>query len=177
MYRRFDWVLQNSGDLTGKSVCDLGCGSGRYVVAYADSGASRVVGIDGAPAMVDRTASLIREKRLEDRAIVRLANILDCPADEAFDITLAVGVFDYTADVFPFLQKIRQITRLRFLATFPRFWTYRMPIRKTRLGILGCPVYFYTEKWVRALLESSGFRCQRIETVGAIFCVLALPGD
>ena len=175
MYRRFDWVLQNSKDLAGKSVCDLGCGSGRYVVAYAESGARRVVGIDGAPGMVQQTASLIRGRQLHDRATVWEANILDCPNDETFDITLAVGVFDYTANAHPYFQRIITNTRARVLATFPRFWTYRMPIRKTRLGVLGCPVYFYTAKQVGALLKEAGFHCELLERVGAIYCVLAFP--
>jgi len=175
MYRRFDWILQNSGNLTGKSVCDLGCGSGRYVIAYAEAGARQVVGIDGAPSMVRRAACLIQERRIQDRAAIRQANILDLPTDEIFDITLAVGVFDYTANAAHFVQKIRRMTGSRFLATFPRFWTYRMPIRKVRLGILGCPVYFYTAKQVRALLEEARFTCHLLEPVGAIFCALAFP--
>lgn len=175
MYQRFEWVLQHSGDLTGKSVCDLGCGSGRYVVAYAESGASRVLGIDGAPNMVHQAASLINQKRVQDKAEVQKADILDCPTTELFDVAIAVGVFDYTVDPIPFLKKIRMITGSRFLATFPRLWTYRMPIRKVRLGILGCPVYFYTADKIRALLGEARFVCQLIEPIGAIYCVLAFP--
>jgi len=177
MYQRFDWVLQNSGDLKGKSVCDLGCGTGRYVIAYAQSGASRVLGIDGAPGMVDRASFLIQQARLQDGAKVQKATILDCPEEEAFDISIAVGVFDYTQDARPYLNKIRKITRSRFLATFPRRWTYRAPIRKIRLGFLGCPVYFYTEEQIKALTAQAGFTCQLIERVGAIYCVLAVPNE
>jgi SAM-dependent methyltransferase len=175
MYERFDWVMKNSGDLNGKSVCDLGCGTGRYVIAYAQSGAQRVLGIDGAPSMVQRASSLIQQARLQDKAEVKEYPILNCPEEEVFDITIAVGVFDYTQYSVPFLEKIRRITGSRFLSTFPRFWTYRMPIRTVRLGLLGCPVYFYTEKQIRAVHEKAGFICERIERLGAIYCVLAVP--
>jgi len=175
MYQRFDWVLRNSGELKGKSICDLGCGTGRYVVAYARSGARRVVGIDGAPNMVRGASLLVEQAHLRDRAEVREANILDCAEEEVFDFTIAVGVFDYTRAPSLFLKKIRKITGSRFLATFPRFWTYRMPIRKIRLGILECPVYFYTAQEIKTLLAEAGFRCQLIEKVGAIYCVLAIP--
>lgn len=178
MYQRFDWVMKNSGDLNGKTACDLGCGTGRYVIAYAQSGAQRVLGIDGAPSMVQRASSLIQEARLQDKAEVLEYPILNCPENEVFDITIAVGVFDYTQNSGPFLEKIRRITGSRFLSTFPRYWTYRMPIRKARLGLLGCPVYFYTAKQIRALHEKAGFVCERIERLGAIYCVLATPkGD
>jgi len=175
MYQRFDWVLRNSGDLKGKSVCDLGCGTGRYVIACAQSGARRVLGIDGAPSMVRRASLLIEQALLRDRAEVQEANILNCTEEEVFDITIAVGVFDYTQAPDLFLRKIRKITGSRFLATFPRFWTYRMPIRRIRLGFLGCPVYFYTAPEIKTLLAEAGFCCQLIEPVGAIYCVLAVP--
>lgn len=175
MYQRFDWVMKHSGDLNGKSVCDLGCGTGRYVVAYAQAGVKRVLGIDGAPNMAQQASALIEESRLQANAEVREYPILECPENEIFDITIAVGVFDYTEDSRPFLEKIRKITGSRFLSTFPRYWTYRMPIRKVRLGLLGCPVYFYTEKQIRALHEKAGFTCERIERLGAIYCVLARP--
>jgi SAM-dependent methyltransferase len=175
MYQRFDWVMKHSGDLNGKSVCDLGCGSGRYLIAYAQSGARRILGIDGAPNMVRRASALIQETQLQSKAEVREYRILEFPEDSLFDITLAVGVFDYTQDALPFLEKIRRITGSRFLSTFPRYWTYRMPIRKVRLGLLGCPVYFYDVKQIRALHEKAGFACKRIERLGAIYCVLAAP--
>jgi len=175
MYERFDWVLRNSGELNGRSVCDLGCGTGRYVITYAQAGARRVLGIDGAPRMVDRASFLIRQAGVQDRAEVRNSNILDYTGDETFDIAIAVGVFDYMRDPRPVLEKIRRIAGSRFLATFPRFWTYRTPIRRIRLGILGCPVYFYTAGQVKALLAGAGFTCQLIERVGAIYCVLGFP--
>lgn len=175
MYQRFEWVMKHSGDLIGKTVCDLGCGTGRYVVAYAQAGVKRVLGIDGAPNMVQQASALIKQSHLEGNAEVRQYPILECPENEIFDITIAVGVFDYTEDARPFLAKIRKITGSRFLSTFPRYWTYRMPIRRVRLGLLGCPVYFYTEKQIRALHEKAGFTCERIERLGAIYCVLARP--
>jgi SAM-dependent methyltransferase len=177
MYQRFEWVLQNSGDVKNKSICDLGCGTGRYVVAYAQAGAGRVLGIDGAPGMVDKASLLIQQAGLQNTAKVQVAPILDCPEQEVFDISIAVGVFDYTRDALPYIKKIRKITRSRFLATFPMFWSHRAPVRKVRLSLLGCPVYFYTENQIKGLLAAAGFACQRIERMGAIYCVLAHPKD
>jgi Methyltransferase domain len=145
------------------------------LIAYAQSGAQRVLGFDGAPSMVRQASSLIQQARLQGKAEVQEYPILNCPENEVFDITIAVGLFDYTQDTAPFLEKIRRITGSRFLSTFPRYWTYRMPIRRVRLGLLGCPVYFYTAKQIRALHEKAGFTCERIERLGAIYCVLATP--
>jgi SAM-dependent methyltransferase len=173
MYERFDWVIENSGEVRGKSVCDLGCGTGRYVIEYARRGARRVLGVDGAPRMVEKTSELIAQAGLDGSAQVQQYDILNFPEREIFDVTIAVGVFDYTKDASPYLEKIRRVTGARFLSTFPRYWTYRMPIRKVRLGVLGCPVYFYTAEQVQKLHEKAGFICERIEKVGAIYCVSA----
>jgi 2-polyprenyl-3-methyl-5-hydroxy-6-metoxy-1,4-benzoquinol methylase len=177
MYERFNWVLRNSGDVKGKSVCDLGCGTGRYVIAYAQSGARRVLGIDGAPNMIKHATALIEQAGVAGRAEAREITILDCPQLEVFDITISVGVFDYTHDARPFLKRIRTITGDRFLATFPRLWTWRMPIRRARLRVLGCPVYFYTTKQINSLFTGAGFACRRIDRLGAIYCVVAVPSE
>ena len=31
IYERFDWVMQKCADVRGKTICDIGCGSGRFV--------------------------------------------------------------------------------------------------------------------------------------------------
>jgi len=44
--RLVDAVLQAVGDVSGKTVLDLGCGSGFLSVLMAKRGAARVIGID-----------------------------------------------------------------------------------------------------------------------------------
>src|SRR5437867_8261022 len=76
MYERFQRTLEECRPLGGKSVLDVGCGSGRYGVAFAEGGAREVVGVDFAPKMVDlaldnaRRAGVIdRCKRSEERRV------------------------------------------------------------------------------------------------------------
>ena len=46
--RLLDWPCQRAliGDVKGKSILDLGCGSGAKAIQLADAGAARVVGLD-----------------------------------------------------------------------------------------------------------------------------------
>jgi len=51
--RRFHLTLEKLSPLPGKTILDVGCGSGRYCLAYAEGGAARVLGVDFAPAMIE----------------------------------------------------------------------------------------------------------------------------
>ncbi|MGC1475945.1 MAG: methyltransferase domain-containing protein, partial [Terriglobales bacterium] len=54
IYQRFDWVMREAGpsaDLSGMKICDVGCGSGRFVASLAKRGA-QVTGVDFAPEML-----------------------------------------------------------------------------------------------------------------------------
>ncbi len=175
MYERFDWTLKMSGDVSGKSICDLGCGTGRYVIAYAQRGARRVVGIDSAPTMIQRAQELVAQAGVADRCELFTMNLVDVPTTEVFDVTIAVGVFDYVKAPIPFLSTMRKITGGRLLTTWPRLWTWRMPVRKVRLTMAGCPVYFFTAGEIENCLKQAGFVCRQIDSVGAIYCVVAEP--
>ena len=59
MYERFDWVVRRADDCQGQSICDVGCGSGRFASALAQKGA-RVTGLDFAPTMLKLAKELVR---------------------------------------------------------------------------------------------------------------------
>ena len=176
IYQRFDWVMEKSGDVRGKTICDVGCGSGRFVTEFAQRGASRVTGVDVAPEMLKMARSLVERGGVEQQCDFVSSDILDWKTDRVFDITIAIGLWDYIAAPHQRLLAIRQMTGGTFLSAWPRLWTWRMPVRKLRLGyIRGCPVYFFRKSEVRRLLEEAGFEVVSIETVGKLFCVEARP--
>ncbi len=176
IYQRFDWVMQKSGDVGGQTICDLGCGSGRFVTEFAQRGATRVTGVDVAPEMLKLARDLVERGGVERRCDFVLNDILDWKTNRVFDITIAIGLWDYIAAPHQRLVNIRKLTGGTFLSAWPRFWTWRMPIRKLRLGFIrGCPVYFFRKSQVRRLLEQAGFEVVSLETVGKLFCVETRP--
>jgi SAM-dependent methyltransferase len=175
IYQRFDWVMEHAGDVRGKAVCDVGCGSGRFVAELAKRGADHVMGIDVAPQMLKLARELVDREGVGERCDFALGDILDWKADRAYDCTIAIGFWDYIPDPSGRLKVIREITRERFLSAWPRRWTWRAPVRKVRLGVLGCPVYFFGRDDVYRLLEGAGFRVTRVDVVGKLYCVAAEP--
>jgi ubiquinone/menaquinone biosynthesis C-methylase UbiE len=175
IYQRFDWVMRKAGDVSGQSVCDIGCGSGRFVAEFARNGAARVVGVDVAPNMLELARELVNSKGIGGPCEFVNSDVLDWKTSEKFDLTIAIGFWDYIADPAERLRLIRKLTKKSFLSAWPRYWTWRMPVRKVRLSVAGCPVYFFKRQQVIRLLENAGFRVESTEVIGKLFCVDARP--
>jgi predicted RNA methylase len=174
IYQRLDWVMQKCGDVRGKTICDIGCGSGRFVTEFAKNGAERVTGVDVAPDMLKLAKALVQKDGVAEKCDFFLSDVLDWKTDKKFDITIAIGFWDYIMEPPERLRLIRNMTNTTFLSAWPRFWTWRMPVRKVRLQyILGCPVYFFRKSQVYKMLEGAGFEVVSCETIGKLFCVEA----
>ena len=75
LYERYKLTFENCGEIKGARVLDIGCGTGRYSMEFAKRGASNVVGIDFAPAMVEFSNK--KQKRWESLTnVILFAGIL-----------------------------------------------------------------------------------------------------
>lgn len=176
IYQRFDWVMQSCGDVRGRTICDIGCGSGRFVTEFAKRGAMHVTGVDVAPDMLRLARELVERDGVADRCDFALSDVLHWKTGQSFDITIAIGFWDYIQDPPERLRLIRGMTGETFLSAWPRFWTWRMPVRKLRLQYMrGCPVYFFHRLKVIEMLEQAGFEVVDFRTIGKLFCVEARP--
>ena len=168
MYERFRRTVAECSE-PGLEVLDIGCGSGRFTVAVAKAGAKEVVGLDFADGMLEIAGRLAQREGVAERCSFRNADFMDQTFDREFDVTLAIGLFDYVAQPLPFLAKMRAITRRKVVATFPLKWTWRAPVRKVRLALRGCPVYFFTKPQVERLMADAGFADSTVERIGKIY--------
>lgn len=174
MYQRFDWVMETCGNVTGQQICDVGCGSGRFVAELARRGAT-LTGVDVAPEMLRLAQTLVMEEKVADRCEFVHADVLNWTAPHSYDTTIAIGFWDYIMDPRERLRRIRSFTTGTFLSAWPRMWTWRMPVRKVRLQVRGCPVYFFRKPQVYSLLRETGFEVRSCKTIGKLFCVDARP--
>jgi 2-polyprenyl-3-methyl-5-hydroxy-6-metoxy-1,4-benzoquinol methylase len=139
------------------SVLDVGCGSGRFDVALAKDGATRALGIDFAPKMIELARADAERSGVADRCAFEVANFLEFDArDEKFDVVLAMGYFDYVEDARPHLEKMVRLCKGRVFASFPKRWEWRVPIRRVRFALHGGFVRFYSRGEVDALTRATG---------------------
>lgn len=162
LYERVRLTLAELEDLTGRTVLDVGCGSGRNSVLFAEAGARRVVGIDFSERMIELAVAFSRNRGAASRCEFIKADFLECSFEEKFDVVVALGVFDYVADPKAFLRRMIETAALAVIASFPRWTLVRAPLRKVRYGLRNCPVYFFDQEGLEALCREVGLRQYRL---------------
>jgi len=175
MYDRLDLTLDRVRPAAGVRVLDIGCGTGRMAIPLAEEGAE-VMGIDFAPAMIERARELARAGGVEARCRFEVGDFEQLSWDRPFDISLAIGVFDYLDSPLCFLERMVAVTRDRWIGTFPRRYTWRAPLRKWRLGRRSCPVFFFSRPEVRALATEAGTKLLELRKVGKLYFVVGTGG-
>jgi cyclopropane fatty-acyl-phospholipid synthase-like methyltransferase len=173
MYERYVFTIKNCEPVEGRSFLDVGCGNGMYSVELGKKGASRVVGIDISPVMLGRCEESARKEGLEDRVTFLQTDLLEYKPDSNFDVSFGIGLFDYISDSLPVLKRMREVTKDKAIMAFPRLMTWRAPVRKVRLTMKGCPVYFYSKSKINQLMKDAGFTRWEITRVGKLHCVVA----
>src|SRR5262245_21349726 len=151
--RRFELVLQRLEPLAGKTVLDVGCGSGRYCLAYAQRGAARVVGVDFSAPMIELAKQHAARLRVAERCEFRVGTFPQAVSDGPFDHSTAMGFFDYVTDPVPIVARMRELTRSTMIMSFPKAWEWRVPFRRLRFLLAGCPLFLYRKAQLREILQ------------------------
>lgn len=168
---RFDFVLRMGKPWVGKRVLDVGCGPGRYGLALAQRGVREVIGVDISTEMVTLANRLAQDHGVADRCRYVRSAALDFEDEESFDVTLAIGFFDYVTDPAPVVMRLRALTDGLLLASFPTRCALRVPFRWVWLRMHGCPIRFYSHREVKSLFEQHGHRPPLIQRSGPIYMV------
>lgn len=156
IYERFAITLDRSEPIAGKSVLDIGCGSGRYAVEFAKRGSSRIVGVDYAVGMLDLARNYAAQAGVSELCDFREGDFVTATIHEKFDVVIAIGVFDYQSKPINFLSRMVERANGKVIATFPGHSLIRMRLRKLRYWWADCPVLFYREDEVRDIAKQAG---------------------
>ena len=99
------WMLEALGDVSGKSVIDIGCGEGRFCRLLSELGAT-VTGVDLTEALIEQARS-VGSKR--ETYLVGDAEDLEGVSDESFDLAVSYIVL---VDLLDYRRSIRQAYRV-----------------------------------------------------------------
>ena len=175
MYERFAFTIKHCEPIKGRTFLDVGCGNALYSLELVRKGAAKVVGIDISEVMIGLCKQSCEQHDLTDRCTFLQTDLLDYKPQSNFDVSIGIGLFDYISDPLPVLKKMREVSTDKAVMAFPRLWTWRAPVRKVRLGIKGCDVFFYSKAKIERLMREAGFSRHTINKVGKLYCVVASP--
>ena len=175
MYERFVFTIKNCEPIRDRTFLDVGCGNGLYSFELARKGARKVLGLDISEVMIGLCKAASEQENLNDRTEFVQTDLLAYSSNERFDVSFGIGLFDYISDPLPVLKKMRELSTDKVILAFPRFWTWRAPVRKLRLNARGCDVFFYTKPGLDKLMRDAGFQRHEVHKVGKLHCVVAYP--
>jgi hypothetical protein len=98
-----------------------------------------------------------------DRCEFRREDFMTSSSDESFDISVAMGVFDYLPQPVAFLRKMAAQTNAKVIASFPGHSVVRERLRTLRYRLSGKGrVFFYRQADVTRIAAEAGLREVRI---------------
>ena len=153
---RFVFTCEHVRKLQARGVLDVGCGSGRYLAAFAKLGVERMVGLDLSQPMLDLAARYVSEAGHANTQLVK-ADFDTFSSEERFDVVVAMGFLDYQPDPVSVLRKMRGFARHSVVASFPSRHWLRTPLRQMRYRLKNCPVYFYEPAMIDRIANEAGF--------------------
>lgn len=156
--KRLELNVEKLQPLKGKKILDVGCGSGRFCIAFAKEGAAKVVGVDFAKLMIDIAEELAKEEGVAEQCDFRVGTFPNIISDSEapFDASTANGFFDYIAEPVPIIAKMRELTKGKLVLSFPKAVEWRVPVRRVRFWMKGTPLFLYREERVKKILADAG---------------------
>jgi 2-polyprenyl-3-methyl-5-hydroxy-6-metoxy-1,4-benzoquinol methylase len=178
MFIRYALTFEALEPLKGRTVLDVGCGSGPYIAEAFKRGADRVTGIDPAPNMLTLVRHRLAQAGVAADRCRLIEGMFPGVSVEPHDVAIVMGVMDYVEDAPAFLKALRPVVKQLAVVSFPSEHWFRTPFRKFRYQLRQCPVYFYNDTGIRKLCATAGFTdvgIQKIPGAGMDFHVSLRP--
>jgi SAM-dependent methyltransferase len=161
LFDRLRLAVETAVSMPAQRVLDVGCGSGPLFPPLAVHGI-HVVGIDPAEAMV----ALAVEQATEFPGLIEVQRRgwEDLEEVDAYDLAVALGVFDYVADPVDLLGRMGR-AGTEVIASFPAPGL-RLVLRKLRYGMRGVGVHGYTRARFDQLASGAGLEVAALFPLG-----------
>lgn len=162
---RFRLTFERLGDLKGKTVLDIGCGSGVYMREALARGAAKVIGVDAAPRMLELSKERLDQAGHQGRYELVQGNFPVEGLPRA-DAAIIMGVMDYVPEPVAFVRAVREALGGGLAAfSFPSRHWLRSPIREVRYKLRNCPIYLYERKDIDRVLRDAGMTPVHVEKI------------
>ena len=119
-----------------KSILDMGCGSGRFSIGFAQLGAKKVTGIDLGKTGIQVGTNIIKKFNLDNVKLIE-GNVLSLPFDdEEFDFVFSKGVLHHTGNLQKGLEEYFRVLKsggsgfLYLYGSGGLFWKSRQKMRE-----------------------------------------------
>ena len=170
---RFVKTIAACQPVQGKWVLDVGCGSGRYAILMANSGAEAVTGIDLSPELIEIAAKHALRRNLSQKCHFVTTDFMKFQENRKYNYAIVMGVMEYIAEPKPFIEHLLELTSNKILLSFPNdkgflIWQRNARYRKATKKDLN----LYTEQKIRDLLNPLVPRSYTIDTIPNEFFVI-----
>lgn len=168
--KRFLKTIQECSPVEGKTILDIGCGSGQYTTALARAGAKNVLGIDFSQKMIELAEERAERLNVQDRCEFVIEDFLNYEFSNSFDYSIATGFMEYVSEPIQTVSKIVKLTNHKAIFSFPDSrgilaWQRRFRYRWK------CPLFMYNRRDIVGLFENFSFKNIAIEKINRDYFV------
>lgn len=163
VYTRVAVAVKVCKNLNQPTVLDIGSGPGvNSVTILKNTSTKHLTGIDFAPSMIEYAQDIVKKEGVESKATFVEGDFMDYNwRNQAFDVSIALGVLDYTKEAQAFTKKMSQVTNKAFVISWPENGL-RMALRRYRYT---CPLYHYTAQDIVSIHEQAGISKDKLELI------------
>ena len=181
MYVRMNAALEFlRPHITGKTVLDIGCASGRFPFQLLEAGAAKVYGVDISPEAIEMANQNLERAGFQDKLDFSTGDVVqpDFPLPKS-DLVTALGVIEYfdSETMSAFLSNLRtEYFFLDFPDTARRKQFPTWQLRQVYILVNKLPgVYLYTPEEFIALAEPHGFKNIWVAERDGFYYITNLP--
>lgn len=160
---RFSKTISKTNKNSIKSVLDIGCGPGHFVVEFLKQG-KKITALDIAPSMLEITKKRVQAMNKEEEVKFILEDYLNYRPDQKFDAACVMGFFDYVEDPVKVLKKLLKDVEKEIYISVPDNKGILAFQRKIRYKLRNCPLFLYSKEYlVESLKEAGCFEISEID--------------
>lgn len=119
MQLRYIKSIEGCFPIEGKSVIDIGCGPGHYIIVLAQKGACSVCGLDFATGMLELARQNAEKAGVLDKCNFICDDFLKVDFKEKFNYSIVMGFMDYIEEPSAVIDKVLDITTNKAFFSFP----------------------------------------------------------